>query len=220
EAVRAFQQDRHLLTDGKVGPDTWRELVEAGYSLGDRVLYLRFPVARGDDVRTLQAKLNLLGFDAGREDGMLGERTDRAVRDFQRNVGLPADGIVGRATLQALTRLRPVAEGPGLASVLEGEALLRLSTSLQDARIAVDAGGSTVFYAGHEAWFSPAGQRLAELIQEELVRRLGLKDGRTHPKWLPLLRQTRMAAVHVEPCFITNPREEKLLREVEFRQAI
>lgn len=82
------------------------------------------------------------------------------------------------------------------------------------------AEGATVFYAGHEGWFSPAGQRLAELIQDELVMRLGLKDGRTHPKWLPLLRQTRMPAVHVEPCFITNPREEELLGMDDFREAV
>src|SRR5689334_20407342 len=93
-AIREFQQRRHLIVDGLVGPDTWHQLVEAGYSIGDRVLYLRYPSVRGDDVRALQARLNLLGFNAGRTDGIFGDRTDRAVRDFQRNVGLPVDGIV------------------------------------------------------------------------------------------------------------------------------
>ena len=32
-AVRAFQQRRGLFVDGKVGPETWAELVEAGYVL-------------------------------------------------------------------------------------------------------------------------------------------------------------------------------------------
>src|SRR5919198_1080402 len=92
QGVREFQQRRRLMVDGKVGTETWDELVEAGYSLGDRVLYLRYPYFRGDDVRALQGGLNLLGFDAGREDGIFGERTDRAVHQFQRNVGLPPDG--------------------------------------------------------------------------------------------------------------------------------
>ena len=75
------------------------------------------------------------------------------------------------------------------------------------------AEGATVFYCGREGWVSASGQRLAELIQDELVRHAGLKDGRTHPKWLPLLRETRMTAVRIEPCFVTNPTEEKRLRD-------
>ena len=66
--------------------------------------------------------------------------------------------------------------------------------------------------------FSPAGQRLADLIQDELTTRLGLKDGRTHRMSITILRETRMPAVQVEPCFVTNPREERLLREEAFRR--
>ncbi|MDQ3878079.1 MAG: peptidoglycan-binding protein, partial [Actinomycetota bacterium] len=83
-AVRAFQQQRGILVDGIVGRDTWGELVEASWRLGDRPLYLRRPFLRGDDIVTLQTQLNALGFDAGREDGIFGERADRAVRGFQR----------------------------------------------------------------------------------------------------------------------------------------
>ena len=78
-----------------VGPDTWGELVEAGYRLGDRVLYLRSLSFQGDDVRELQKRLNALGFDAGREDGIFGSRTAAAVAEFQHNVGSASDGIVG-----------------------------------------------------------------------------------------------------------------------------
>ena len=70
-ALRAFQQERGLLADGVLGANTWRELVEAGYALGDRLLYLRMPNFRGDDVLALQVKLNLFGFNA---DGF---QTDR-----------------------------------------------------------------------------------------------------------------------------------------------
>ena len=94
-AVRVFQERRSLRVDGRVGPDTWGQLVEAGYQLGDRTLYLHSPLHRGDDVSALQRKLNSLGFDAGKEDGLFGPLTDRAVREFQRNVGEEPDGIVG-----------------------------------------------------------------------------------------------------------------------------
>jgi N-acetylmuramoyl-L-alanine amidase len=139
-AVRAFQRKRNLLLDGLVGPDTWHELVEASYSPGDRVLYLRYPPMRGDDVRALQGALSKLGFDAGREDGILGERTERAVRDFQRNAGLTVDGIVGPTTLTSLSRVRSGAGsgGPGLGVVREDVSLEVRRPSVDGARIAVD----------------------------------------------------------------------------------
>ncbi len=173
-SVREFQQRRRLMVDGKVGDDTWNELVEAGYSLGDRVLYLRYPFYRGDDVRALQAGLNLLGFDAGREDGILGERTERAVLDFQRNVGLPPDGIVGTTTVDALRRLRPLAPGPGRADVREGEALRRLSATLEGARIAIDPGhgpGDTGEVGPGGTLESEATLWLAMALAEELRSR-------------------------------------------------
>jgi N-acetylmuramoyl-L-alanine amidase len=79
------------------------------------------------------------------------------------------------------------------------------------------AEGATCFFYGTEETYSPAGQRLAEVIQEELTSRLGLTDGRTHRLAIAILRETRMPAVQVEPCFLTNPSEERLLIEREHR---
>ncbi|HEY7401226.1 MAG TPA: peptidoglycan-binding protein [Actinomycetota bacterium] len=139
-AVRDFQARRNLRVDGLVGPDTWGQLVEAGWELGDRSIYLRSPMQRGDDVRALQVKLNALGFDAGREDGLFGPRTDGAVRDFQRNVGEEPDGIVGPETLVALERLRPPTGAPSRAVVREQEHLRTMQTELAGAVIAIDPG--------------------------------------------------------------------------------
>ncbi len=80
---------------------------------------------RGDDVAELQQRLCSLGFDTGRVDGIFGDPTARALGEFQRNAGLPVDGIVGGATLRELMRLesrhaRPRARlhraGPGRAA--------------------------------------------------------------------------------------------------------
>ena len=66
-----------LRVDGICGSETWTALVESGFRLGDRMLYVRRPMLRGDDVVELQRRLNTLGFDAGKEDGIFGPDTAR-----------------------------------------------------------------------------------------------------------------------------------------------
>ena len=58
--------------------------------------------ATGPAVKKLQKKLKELGLNPGRIDGAYGPATKAAVREFQRNSGLPADGIAGPRTLAAL----------------------------------------------------------------------------------------------------------------------
>lgn len=53
----------------------------------------------GDEVRRIQQKLSDLGYSVGSVDGVYGQKTQSAVKAFQRNVGLTADGIAGPATL-------------------------------------------------------------------------------------------------------------------------
>src|SRR5262249_53882074 len=60
--VRAFQEQRSLRIDGVCGAETWGALVESEFHLGDRMLYVRRPMLRGDDVSDLQHRLNGLGF--------------------------------------------------------------------------------------------------------------------------------------------------------------
>ena len=68
-AVRAFQQHKGLIVDGVVGVETFTAIDGARWALGDRIL-LHTPghLQRGEDVVTLQERLNTLGFAAGRVD--------------------------------------------------------------------------------------------------------------------------------------------------------
>ena len=61
---------------------------------------------RGDksgDVSHVQAALVELGYSTGGVDGKFGKATEQAVRDFQKSSGLAEDGVVGPATLSALS---------------------------------------------------------------------------------------------------------------------
>ena len=89
---------------------------------------------RGDDVAELQRRLNALGFDAGREDGILGPETETALRQFQRNAGTTADGVCGPATLAAIARVSGLAAG-SVASVREREDLRRAPRRLDGLRV-------------------------------------------------------------------------------------
>jgi N-acetylmuramoyl-L-alanine amidase len=292
QAVRAFQQRRGILADGVVGPDTWLELVEASWRLGDRVLYLKQPAIRGDDVATLQARLNALGFDAGRDDGIFGKSADAAVRAFQKEYGVQEDGIFGPRSHAALVGLR--VERPGVTADLREELKRAESSGLHSTLIVVDPGhggtdageqpegrlsesdicwdigqrlaarlagaGARVRLSRNEAegpesaerarranaidadlflslhlntnpepqaegastyYFraSRAGEALADAIQGELTG-LGLRDCRSHGRSYPILRETRMPAVLIEPAFITNPDEAKRLEDPDFRAAV
>lgn len=284
-AIKEFQQRSGLDVDGIVGVDTWKALVESSWTLGDRPLRLSQPFLRGDDVRELQVRLNALGFTAGKHDGIFGLGTAAALRDFQRNLAVNEDGIVGHETLRALERLRMVikpglgpriterearrADPPGLAGkriVLdpghggddageigpggetESDWVFRLSAKLallldaehahtmltrgphdgpeesQRAQLAnrfgadlllsihlnshptpIAAGAATYYFQGGTVASEP-GEYLAGLIQQALIR-AGRPDCSSHGKAYPILRETQMPAVLVEPGFITNPEE-------------
>jgi peptidoglycan hydrolase-like protein with peptidoglycan-binding domain len=100
-AVRAFQRRAGLAVDGVAGPRTRRALGRLGRPpLGKRLIVHG---ALGWDVSALQFLLRSRGFDPGPLDGELGGRTTSALLAFQRSVGLSPDGVVGPATLAALT---------------------------------------------------------------------------------------------------------------------
>jgi len=107
-ATRKFQQDRGLLVTGVIDHETWQELVDAGYKIGERMLYLKHPPFRGDDVRTLQVWLKTLGFYPYDENGIFGEKTRQALVGFQKDMNIADDGIAGEQTIQSLKGLKRI----------------------------------------------------------------------------------------------------------------
>ncbi|MHB8456746.1 MAG: peptidoglycan-binding protein [Acidimicrobiales bacterium] len=148
-AVRAFQEDRGLRPDGACGPHTWSSVVEAGFQLGDRLLYHRNPMLHGDDVAALQRRLSALGFDPGGVDGIFGDQTSTALADFQHNIGVASDGICGPSTLAELAKLSLRKGGEDLVTSVRE--LLRISArpTLHERTVAVGEPGG--FQAGAAA---------------------------------------------------------------------
>lgn len=58
--------------------------------------------AQSSTVKTIQTKLKNWGYFDGEIDGVFGQQTKNAVIKFQKKNGLTPDGIVGKATLEAL----------------------------------------------------------------------------------------------------------------------
>ena len=137
-AVRAFQADRGLPTDGVLGQDCWRALYEAGYRLGDRLLFLRRPMLRGDDVAELQSRLDALGFETGKPDGIFGPQTEGGLRDFQLNRGLAIDGLSGPGVITELRLLVRGAMRAGRVTLREREWLRSRPATLVGARVYFD----------------------------------------------------------------------------------
>jgi N-acetylmuramoyl-L-alanine amidase len=141
QAVRAFQQERGLITDGVVGQATFRALRDATYRLGGRPLaYMVSQPITGDDVFALQERLLELGYDAGRADGSFGPQTEIALRNFQRDYGLLVDGICGPATVRAFKQLSPMAKGGRPVFLREQERLHQAGPLLRGKRIVIDPG--------------------------------------------------------------------------------
>ena len=82
------------------------EIFETEAQAGDtaRLLKLAAPLMTGTDVKRLQEKLIEKGYSCGGSgaDGAYGKATQSAVKLFQRDAGLAADGIAGPKTWAAL----------------------------------------------------------------------------------------------------------------------
>ena len=110
-AVAKFRLDQGMGLGTEVDAPTWSALVDAGYTMGDRTLYLRLPNFHGNDVLQMQERLNILGFSCGKPDGCFGVYTEAAVKEFQESQGMLADGMAFQDTFDSIDRLHHVWAG-------------------------------------------------------------------------------------------------------------
>ncbi|MBR6567969.1 MAG: spore cortex-lytic enzyme [Clostridia bacterium] len=106
---------------------------------GESVQTLSKIGSRGNEVRQIQKKLKELGYYKGSVDGIYGTGTQKAVKSFQKNCGITADGIAGPKTLKYL----------GLSSSSDSSAYSSSDINLLAKLIAAEARGES--YTGQVA---------------------------------------------------------------------
>ena len=130
-------------------------LLAVEYRLGERTL--RHGCA-GEDVRLMQELLLRLGYDLGAWgcDGEFGDCTELAVRRFQVDCALTADGVCGTRTLEALQKAAEAADLPagGRVGIYGGDCYLRDAPDTDGRILGVARRGSALEYAGET---SPGG---------------------------------------------------------------
>lgn len=142
--------------------------VEKEYELGDRTLKHG---CEGADVKALQELLLTLNYDLGKWgcDGDFGDCTELAVKQFQRDVGITADGICGTKTLEAILKaidaLDDEPEPNGKSVVIEGgDCYIRSEPDTDGTKLGVAKRGTSYPYGGETSeggWqkilYTPAG---------------------------------------------------------------
>ncbi len=104
-AVKAFQRVNGLTVDGKVGVNTLSRINSSSALAATATPAPKASLklgSTGAEVRTLQRRLQELGYYTGTIDGDFGSSTEKAVKAFQRMNGLTVDGKVGEQTWKVL----------------------------------------------------------------------------------------------------------------------
>lgn len=113
-AVMKFQKLNGLSEDGKVGKDT-REMLYSGDAAANMYSYGE----QSEQVKEYQQRLKKLGYLTTDPDGNFGADTKAAVKRFQENSGLIADGYIGPSTKTML--MSDDAQGNALAIGAKGD---------------------------------------------------------------------------------------------------
>jgi len=228
-AVAQFQREVGLTPDGTCGPHTMHALRRLGRKvIGGRPQWLRESDALRQSGTTLVGRVVVIdpghgGSDPGVvvSDGPQRWTEAEIVHDLASRL----EGRLAAAGMRVhLTRGPALAEGPddaaraALANDVGADVFISLHL---DHHPNPDAEGVACYHFGTDNGVTSAtGERLAGLVQREIVSRTGLLDCRTHAKSWELLRFTRMPAIRAEVGYLTSPRDRARLIDPRFRDRV
>lgn len=228
-AVAQFQREVGLSPDGTCGPHTMHALRRLGRKVvGGRPQLLRESDAIRQSGPNLMGKVIVIdpghgGSDPGvvvPEGGLRWSEAELAYDLANRLRGrLVAAGMRVHLTRGPM----PAAPLPDLARAdlaneLGGDLFISLHV---DGHANPEADGvATYHYGTDNGVTSTVGERLAGLVQREIVARTGMRNCQVHAKTWELLRLTRMPAVRVEVGYLTSPTDLARLVNPGFRDHV
>jgi N-acetylmuramoyl-L-alanine amidase len=228
-ALAQFQREVGLVPDGSCGPETLHALRRLGRKVvGGRPLWLR------ESERLRRAGPALLGKrvvidpgHGGTDPGIVAYEGPMRWAEAELSWDLAAR-LEGRLTAAGV-RVH-LTRGPRLATPMSDAARAELANELvADLFISLHIDGhrspaaegvAAYHYGALTGVTSTVGERLAGLVQREIVVRTGMRDCRTHAKTWDLLRLTRMPAVRVDVGYLTSPADRERLVEPRFRDTV
>lgn len=229
-AVAQFQREVGLNPDGSCGPQTMKALRRLGRKVvGGRPQWLREAEAFRRAGTNLVGKTIVIDPGHGGGDDLGVVVPEGPLRwteaDLMFDVAARLEGRLAAAGMRVhLTR------GPKPAEPMSGAARATLANSLgADLFISLHVddhdneaahGVATYHYGTGSGLSSTVGERLANLVQREIVVRTGMRDCHIHAKTWELLRLTRMPAVRVDLGYLTSPIDRDRLVNPLFREQI
>ena len=230
-ALASFQREVGLVADGACGPQTMAALHRLGRKvIGGRPNLLRETERFQSAGPALVDKRIVI--DPGHGGGDPGVSVpDGALRwteaDIAYDLAARLEGRLAAAGMRVHLTRGPapsdrLTESSRASIANELGADLLISIHLDGHSNPLASGVATYHYGQHHdgSITSTLGERLAALVQREVVQRTGLRDCRSHGKTWDLLRLTRMPAVRVEVGYLTSPDDRAHLIETRFRDRI
>jgi N-acetylmuramoyl-L-alanine amidase len=222
-ALRKFQREYGLVSDGVCGPATLRSLRQLGRKVtGGRPRLMREQeVLRQAGPRLRGKRIVVDPGHGGRDPGVVASGVAEAdlMWDLARRlVGrMSATGMDAMLTRQEDTCPTDT-ERAAFANTAGADLVLSLHT---DANSSMHAQGLATYHFGNGSGAtSTVGEALAGFIQRELLTRTAMLDCRSQARTWELLRLTRMPTVRVEVGYLTNMGDRRRLLDPAFRDVV
>jgi N-acetylmuramoyl-L-alanine amidase len=222
-ALRGFQRDFGLASDGVCGPSTLRAFKQLGPLVtGGRPHQMREREALHRSGAALAGKVIVLDPGHGGADrGATGHGLEEA--SLAEDLAARLEGRLSAVGVRAVLTRGPDndptdEERAHLANEIRADLMLSLHSDRSAS--ATCEGVASYHFGTGQGTSSTVGEHLASLVQRELVARTGLLDGRVHGKTWSLLRLTRMPAVRLELGYLSHPGDAALLADPAFRDTV